>query len=642
MALKSDDDLELGQFKFKNQNACYQGAIVQNILEIAYDIFTIVVSLLDVITDIMILIHFYSTERMTFFYISLTILVIAQLAYTMAFWWKYMGNYEGPINALFACCCLLPFSPILSYLFYFTSDEESPLYQYFENLFDFECACALPKNHQNKINLSKKQDALRKWVEDKLMKHLGFIIEALIEAFPQSILQLISIVYYSETHNYVSIFSIMLSMISVSTKSFILSVKVSYNWKSALFIWTSCLVDFVAIFCITSLIFYVPPTNDVHSNPFETLQHIWFYSTSLTVIPFTLIGSIAIFISYVWDIPECTFDFFVVIFFLVLLALIGFCLSTMVLVIAGFAAFALALIHVGTQSRLSKASDFYLPLVSFINTAKSVHVSDYYDEEAALTISMNQHKLIRLCCINRVLLEAIQGPLHPTNFLSLAMHESKLLLYLREQSVANNNDVPYIRATVKDIEAHSLKASHTKSMNKCVKWTDSYRNNVPKYFYDTFGQLNESNHCGYVALYCCLPLYFAGRCFNILFIFFTICYLYIGFDINVFSNDIPPFQTVMVSCYMGLVAIWIVLLYLVLQEQVYLSLILPSTNQLNMEGKMTEQANTKVTMQIMNYYHSVISQLVVQRYCVRLFGKDVTSVIIGLWGCGDYVFNNDD
>eukprot|EP01083_Nonionella_stella_P272206 922880_1 len=348
MPVHFHDGLALDQFDFKRKNSCCQGETTQKILEIAYDIFTVVVSLLDVITDVLVLIHFHSSGRMVFFYISLTILIIAQLAYTMAFWFKFAnaGGYEDGVNALFACCCLLPLSPVLAYAFYFTSDESSALFKFFEHLFEFDCngieCCRSRSSNRtnNNNNNDQQQNPLRQWVQDKLMKHLGFIIEALIEAFPQSILQLIAIVYYNDTHNYVSIFSILLSMISVSTKSFILSVKVSYNWKSALFIWISCLIDFIAIFCITSLIFYAPPSMEDDHNPFQTLQQIWLYSTSITVVPFTLVGSCSLASVYLFQHPECDFDFCVIIFLIAVLWVIGFCVTTMLMTIAGFAAFA--------------------------------------------------------------------------------------------------------------------------------------------------------------------------------------------------------------------------------------------------------------------------------------------------------------
>ena len=53
----------------------------QRIINTIYDIFTAVVSVLDVITDIMVLVEFYILGRMEFFYASLTILIVAQIAY---------------------------------------------------------------------------------------------------------------------------------------------------------------------------------------------------------------------------------------------------------------------------------------------------------------------------------------------------------------------------------------------------------------------------------------------------------------------------------------------------------------------------------------------------------------------------------
>lgn len=71
------------------------------------------------------------------------------------------------------------------------------------------------------------------WLLAKLNKHIGFIIEAGVEAFPQALLQLCAICYYNEA-DYVSIASIFLSMISVMTKSLIFSKGVEIKT----FIWT--------------------------------------------------------------------------------------------------------------------------------------------------------------------------------------------------------------------------------------------------------------------------------------------------------------------------------------------------------------------------------------------------------------------
>ena len=68
----------------------------------------------------------------------------------------------------------------------------------------------------------------------KLQKHVGFIMEAVVEAFPQSLIQMVAIVYYQEA-DAVAIVSILTSMLSVSSKSLIFSRSVDpltfvWNW----------------------------------------------------------------------------------------------------------------------------------------------------------------------------------------------------------------------------------------------------------------------------------------------------------------------------------------------------------------------------------------------------------------------------
>ena len=106
------------------------------------------------------------------------------------------------------------------------------------------------------------------------------MLEALIEAFPQSLLQIIAIVYYQEA-NYVSIISILISMFSVMTKSLILSQGV----EKYTFIWTwLCVVtDFFGIFFTLTWIFY---SNDAIESEyfgyFNIFGIIWWYKFAIS------------------------------------------------------------------------------------------------------------------------------------------------------------------------------------------------------------------------------------------------------------------------------------------------------------------------------------------------------------------------
>ena len=57
--------------------------------DIVYDTLTILISIADVTTDIIVLISFYNQGRISFFVISLIILSLAQLAYSTLFLFRY-------------------------------------------------------------------------------------------------------------------------------------------------------------------------------------------------------------------------------------------------------------------------------------------------------------------------------------------------------------------------------------------------------------------------------------------------------------------------------------------------------------------------------------------------------------------------
>eukprot|EP01084_Bolivina_argentea_P064368 117404_1 len=130
------------------------------ILAYVYDIFTAIVSLLDVITDIIVLVEFYILGRMPFFYASLTILIIAQLAYCIAFWWKFKKSFDSYAIGSIGFCCMLPFAPILSFAFFFTENDNTRLSKYLHGLFSsfkcqltvFDCCKNTNNNNNNSHN----------------------------------------------------------------------------------------------------------------------------------------------------------------------------------------------------------------------------------------------------------------------------------------------------------------------------------------------------------------------------------------------------------------------------------------------------------------------------------------------------------
>ena len=251
--------------------------LAQSCCNISYDFLTICISIADVVTDIIVLIDFYNKGRMVFFAISLAILILAQCSYSIAFALRFntMDNWKAWKSSLAFFCCL-PFGTIVAFILYFAGEES-------------ECGCFndfitdnLHLDADNWFTPSNEDSNMVKFIKRKLDRHLGFLLEAAIEAFPQSLLQIVAIVYYQEA-NVISIISILLSMFSVMSKSFILSQgaeKYTFIWT-----WLCVVTDFFGIFFTFSWVFY---SNDaIHGEYygyFNVFGLIWIWKFAISIL----------------------------------------------------------------------------------------------------------------------------------------------------------------------------------------------------------------------------------------------------------------------------------------------------------------------------------------------------------------------
>eukprot|EP01083_Nonionella_stella_P069108 184067_1 len=242
-----------------------------------YDVLTILVSMADVATDIIVLIDFYNKDRMVFFGISLAILILAQCSYAMvcAIRFDTIDNWE-PYNACLGFCCILPFGTLVAFCIYCASHEAG-----WRRFRDFLDRCHLDTN-SSMFSIRDRDNKLVKWIKTKLERHIGFILEAAIEAFPQSLLQIIAIVYYQEA-TYITIISILLSMFSVISKSLILSQgieKLTFIWT-----WLCVVTDFFGIFFTLTWVFY--SHDSIHGEflgYFNIFGQIWMYKLMISTL----------------------------------------------------------------------------------------------------------------------------------------------------------------------------------------------------------------------------------------------------------------------------------------------------------------------------------------------------------------------
>ena len=142
-------------------------------LGLCYDVLGQVISVLDVVTDVIVCVQYYQKDRMIFFGISLTILILALIAYDITFMLNYSNEKKMGVVALFLF--MLPLSPIIPYLMYFTADPESKPSKLLKSV------CCFKINLDDRSSTSSDVSKLRQFMESKIMKHLGFIVEALVE-----------------------------------------------------------------------------------------------------------------------------------------------------------------------------------------------------------------------------------------------------------------------------------------------------------------------------------------------------------------------------------------------------------------------------------------------------------------------------
>ena len=152
-----------------NKKCCNNGSC----LGLLYDILGQVISVLDVTTDIIVCIQYYQKDRLIFFGISLTILCLALIAYDTVFMMNHSKETHWKMVALFFT--MLPLSPFIPYLMYFTANPQSKLSIWLKKF----CCFKLVFDYNNWDNEDKSK--LKQFMRQKISEHLGFIVEALVE-----------------------------------------------------------------------------------------------------------------------------------------------------------------------------------------------------------------------------------------------------------------------------------------------------------------------------------------------------------------------------------------------------------------------------------------------------------------------------
>ena len=139
-----------------------------------YDILGQIISVLDVTTDVIVCIQYYQNDRMIFFGISVSILILALIAYDIVFMINYCDE-RALYRKIGLFLIMLPISPLIPYILYLTVDRDSILSNCLKK------GCCFEIDIYDRVYKDENTSKLRQFMEEKVNKHLGFIVEALVE-----------------------------------------------------------------------------------------------------------------------------------------------------------------------------------------------------------------------------------------------------------------------------------------------------------------------------------------------------------------------------------------------------------------------------------------------------------------------------
>jgi len=245
---------------------CVVGMMVG--LSYFYDFSAAFLSIVDVTTDALVTREFYQDGKMFFFVFSLCIMMVAHLAFAFLFIALYCGHTWSEKQRVLLWFAMMPLAQMVPIFIWVHSFE----FQWFTKMLEF---LGLNTDQPGTGNLHEDDDPLMTWIRKKISSHGGFIVEACIEAFPQSVLQMVSIVVYHE-HTTLNVLSVIISMTAVASKK----VMLSYNIDRKVFLFNfACFVgDIFNVFATVAWVFHSADKSAIVGS---TLAYIWVFKLGI-------------------------------------------------------------------------------------------------------------------------------------------------------------------------------------------------------------------------------------------------------------------------------------------------------------------------------------------------------------------------
>lgn len=248
---------ELRRLELARSTELYKPTKIKTWQSGAYDAFTVLLFTADVVLDIMITVEFYKEGEMGFFWGSIAIFAVSQLAYSALFMHLFISDDRSMLYLMLTFILLLPFAQLAPFVIFCSSFNWRWL-----NLL---LTCLKLDGQAIRQAPDPDKEPWEAFILSKLQTHGGFIAESIVESVPQSILQLIALVVRSRTSNQalqaLSIVSVCTSILSVASRG--LMVSFSLDRSTMIFCLFCFIVDVFSLFCTASWIFS-PPENSIY------------------------------------------------------------------------------------------------------------------------------------------------------------------------------------------------------------------------------------------------------------------------------------------------------------------------------------------------------------------------------------------
>lgn len=260
-----------------------------------FEIVQVLSSILDIGLDVAVCMDFLKKKQYEAFYASILVFMIAQTAYAFLFVAAFGKNLRTPTKKIKAFIVALPFAqfvPLFNWLesFHFKLIDDSLNYFHLE-----PSETTYVEGREPRLPLGREKDdvdntddnALWSFAHRKFKANMGFLIEAIVEAIPQAMIQTCAVVVYGDA-DLLIVISILMSVFVVASKGYMLSY--SIDTSSFLFNAFCVVFDICGLFSTLVWTFAACSADSLLSPRPNKLYELWFYSCYVSIFLLSLGG----------------------------------------------------------------------------------------------------------------------------------------------------------------------------------------------------------------------------------------------------------------------------------------------------------------------------------------------------------------